>query len=45
MPPNWNELPVNATSSGGDDDEIDYFELERAPFFPDIDQLDQSGGR
>ena len=29
----------------GDDDEIDYFELERAPFFPDIDQLDQSGGR
>jgi dipeptidyl aminopeptidase/acylaminoacyl peptidase len=41
-PPNWNELPVNATNTGGDDDEIDYFELERAPFFPDIDQ---SGGR
>jgi len=50
-PPNWNELPVNATNTGGDDDEIDYFELERAPFFPDIDQrdlpnqLNQSGGR
>jgi len=41
-PPNWNELPVNAASSRGDDDEIDYFELERAPFAPDIDQ---SGGR
>jgi dipeptidyl aminopeptidase/acylaminoacyl peptidase len=40
-PPNWNSLPVNATSTGGDDDEIDYFELERAPFFPDA--LDSSG--
>ncbi len=43
-PPNWNELPVNATNTGGDDDEIDYFELERAPFFPDIDQSGGQGG-
>ena len=43
-PPNWNELPPNATNTGGaaDEDEIDYFELERAPFFPDVVQ---DGGR
>jgi hypothetical protein len=33
-PPNWNATDLD--SAGGDEfeDEIDYFELERAPFFP-----------
>jgi dipeptidyl aminopeptidase/acylaminoacyl peptidase len=32
QPPNWNEVPL-APATGGGDDEPDYFELERAPFF------------
>ncbi len=32
-PPNWNVVPMPAST--GLDDEPDYFELERAPFFPD----------
>jgi dipeptidyl aminopeptidase/acylaminoacyl peptidase len=33
-PPNWNDMPITATTGGGFiEDEIDYFELERAPFF------------
>jgi dipeptidyl aminopeptidase/acylaminoacyl peptidase len=36
-PPNWNEdVTAPATGAGSDEDEIDYFELERAPFFPEI---------
>jgi len=37
-PPNWNEdVTAPATGSGlFPEDEIDYFALERAPFFPDI---------
>ncbi|HEX5214172.1 MAG TPA: prolyl oligopeptidase family serine peptidase [Vicinamibacterales bacterium] len=36
-PPNWNAAEVNAAAGNGDDafPEPDYFELERAPFFPD----------
>jgi dipeptidyl aminopeptidase/acylaminoacyl peptidase len=34
-PPNWNLLDSNATVGNGLPDEIDYFELERAPFVDD----------
>jgi dipeptidyl aminopeptidase/acylaminoacyl peptidase len=32
QPPNWNEVPLTSATGGGDD-EPDYFELEREPFF------------
>jgi hypothetical protein len=36
-PPNWNAIDPAAAGAGGfADDEIDYFELERAPFVDDL---------
>ncbi len=37
-PPNWNLVPPPAAGGNGFDDEPDYFELERAPFFKDRDR-------
>jgi len=34
-PPNWNDVAVVTPATSGDNDEPDYFELERAPFFQD----------
>jgi hypothetical protein len=35
VPPNWNEETLAPATTTGGDEEIDYFELERAPFFAD----------